>query len=171
MSPGDTGSDARRPTHLNEAGEAQMVDVTSKDETRRRALATGCIRMQPETLEAIRGAKLEKGEALAVARIAGIQAAKRTHELIPLCHALPGASVSLHLDPDPELPGVVVTAEARYRGRTGVEMEALTAVTAALLTLYDMAKALDRGMRLEGIRLLEKEGGASGRWSAPPEDR
>ena len=158
---------ALRPTHLNESGEAQMVDVTGKDETRRRARATGRIRMQPETLAAIRGGELEKGEALAVARIAAIQAAKRTHEIIPLCHALPGASVSVQLRPDPALPGVVVTAEARYRGRTGVEMEALTAVTAALLTLYDMAKALDRGMVVEGIRLLEKEGGASGYWTAP----
>lgn len=155
-----------RPTHLNAAGEAQMVDVTAKDETLRRAVARGRIRMAPATLEAIVSGTLEKGEALAVARIAGIQAAKRTHELVPLCHALPGASVTVELIPDRDDAGITAVAEARYRGRTGVEMEALTAVGVALLTLYDMAKALDRGMTLEGIRLVEKEGGASGPWRA-----
>jgi cyclic pyranopterin phosphate synthase len=157
----------RRPTHLNEAGEAHMVDVGSKPETRRLARAAGQIRMAPETLEAIRAGTLEKGEALTVARIAGIQAAKRTHDLIPLCHALPGVSVEVHLSADPELPGIRVEAEARLTGRTGVEMEALAAVSAALLTLYDMAKALDRGMVISDVRLLQKEGGASGSWQAP----
>ncbi|MEK9506431.1 cyclic pyranopterin monophosphate synthase MoaC [Gaopeijia maritima] len=157
---------ADRPTHLDEAGRAQMVDVTGKDETVRRAVARGRIRMAPATLEALRSGSLEKGEAFAVARLAGIQAGKKTADLIPLCHALPGASVTVDLEPDDALPGVVVTAEARYRGRTGVEMEALTAVSVALLTLYDMAKALDRGMTMESVRLVSKEGGASGSWSA-----
>lgn len=157
---------ADRPTHLDEAGRAQMVDVTGKDETVRRAVARGRIRMAPATLRALRSGSLEKGEAFAVARLAGIQAGKKTADLIPLCHALPGASVTVDLDPDDALPGVVVTAEARYRGRTGVEMEALTAVSVALLTLYDMAKALDRGMTMEEVRLVSKEGGASGSWSA-----
>lgn len=143
-----------------------MVDVGGKPETRRRARAEGRIRMAPETLQAIRAGSLDKGEALTVARIAGIQAAKRTHDLIPLCHALPGVSVEVSLIPEPELPGIRVEAEARLTGRTGVEMEALTAVSAALLTLYDMAKALDRGMVIERVRLLQKEGGASGSWQA-----
>jgi cyclic pyranopterin phosphate synthase len=153
-----------RLTHLDRDGRATMVDVTGKDETRRIAVAEGRIRMRPETLEAFVEGRLEKGEAFVVARLAGIQAGKRTADLIPLCHALPGASVGVDLTPDPDLPGVHVRAEARYRGRTGVEMEALTAVSVALLTLYDMAKAIDRGMRIEGIALLSKEGGASGTW-------
>lgn len=156
-----------RPTHLDEQGRARMVDVTAKAETRRSARAAGCIRMQPTTLAAILAGTVEKGEALAVARIAGIQAAKRTHEWIPLCHALPGASVELQLTPNPDLPGIVAEATARFTGRTGVEMEALTAVSAALLTIYDMVKALDRGMEISDIRLLEKHGGASGSWLAP----
>ena len=141
-----------RPTHLD-------------------AVARGRLRMDPATLDAIVEGRVPKGEALTVARIAGIQAGKRTDQLIPLCHALPGASVSLSLEPDPELPGVVAEAEARYRGRTGVEMEALTAVSVALLTLYDMCKALDRGMVLEAIRLVRKEGGRSGTWTAEPGSR
>lgn len=157
-----------RPTHLDEKGHARMVDVTAKHETVRRAVAEGRIRMAPATLEALRSGALEKGEAFAVARLAGIQGGKRTSDLIPLCHALPEALLRVDLEPDPSLPGVVVTAEARYRGRTGVEMEALTAVSVALLTLYDMAKALDRGMVIESVRLLSKEGGASGTWQAPP---
>ncbi len=159
-------SEPRRPTHLDDRGQARMVDVTPKDETVRRAVAEGRIRMAPATLQALVDGSLEKGEAFAVARLAGIQAGKKTADLIPLCHALPGASVTVELEPDPALPGVVVTAEARYRGRTGVEMEALTAVSVALLTLYDMAKALDRGMVMEAVRLRSKEGGASGSWSA-----
>lgn len=159
-------TDAPRPTHLDAEGAARMVDVTGKDETLRRATAEGALRMAPETLTALVEGRTPKGEALSVARIAGIQAGKRTDQLIPLCHALPGASVTVALEPDETLPGIRVRAEARYRGRTGVEMEALTAASVALLTLYDMCKALDRGMVLDGIRLVHKEGGRSGTWSA-----
>jgi cyclic pyranopterin phosphate synthase len=141
-----------------------MVDVSRKGETPRRAVAEGTIRMEPETLSAITGGESPKGDVLQVARIAGIQAGKRSGELIPLCHLLPGASVVVDLEADPDLPGIRVTAEATIQGRTGVEMEALTAVSIALLTVYDMAKAMDRGMVLEGIRLVLKEGGRSGRW-------
>lgn len=154
----------KRPTHLDESGAARMVDVTGKEETMRIAVAAGAIRMDPSTLAALVEGRTPKGEALAVARLAGIQAGKRTDQLIPLCHALPGASVTVELDPDPDLPGVRARAEARYRGRTGVEMEALTAVAVALLTVYDMCKALDRGMVIEGVRLIRKEGGRSGVW-------
>lgn len=156
--------DERHLTHLDPEGRARMVDVTSKDETRRTAVARGRIRMARETLEAILKGRTEKGNALHVSELAGIMAGKRTGDLIPLCHVLPGASISVSLEPDPDLPGVAARAEARYGGRTGVEMEALTAVSVALLTLYDMAKALDRGMVIEGIRLVRKEGGRSGRW-------
>jgi cyclic pyranopterin phosphate synthase len=155
-----------RPTHLDEKGAARMVDVTEKEETSRRAIAEGALRMQPETLAALVEGRTPKGEALAVARIAGIQAGKRTDQLIPLCHALPGASVTVELEPDVDLPGVRVRAEARYHGRTGVEMEALTAGAVALLALYDMCKAMDRGMVLEEIRLVRKEGGRSGVWES-----
>lgn len=157
-------------THLGPEGEARMVDVTAKDETVRVAVAEGRIRMQPSTLEAIAAGDAPKGDVLGTARLAGIMAGKRTGELIPLCHALPGASLVVDLQVDRTLPGVRVRAEARYRGRTGVEMEALTAVSVALLTVYDMAKALDRGMVLEGVRLVGKEGGRSGSWRAgdPP---
>jgi cyclic pyranopterin phosphate synthase len=141
-----------------------MVDVTEKDATRRIAVAEGRIRMAPATLDAILAGDAPKGYVLQVARLAGIQAGKSTGDLIPLCHVLPGASVHLEVEPDPELPGIVVRGEARYHGRTGVEMEALTAVTVALLTVYDMAKAVDRDMVLEGVRLLRKEGGRSGTW-------
>lgn len=157
-----------RPTHLDDKGRAHMVDVTGKEETVRVAVAEGVLRMSAETLAALVQGRTPKGEALTVARIAGIQAGKRTDQLIPLCHALPGASVSLELDPDPELPGVRARAVARYRGRTGVEMEALTAVSVALLTLYDMCKALDRRMELGEIRLVRKEGGRSGVWERDP---
>ncbi len=155
-----------RPTHLDESGSARMVDVTGKDETDRRAVAVGALRMDRTTLDALVEGRTPKGEALAVARIAGIQAGKRTDQIIPLCHALPGASLTVELEPDGDLPGVRVRAEARYRGRTGVEMEALTAASVALLTLYDMCKALDRGMVLEEVRLARKEGGRSGVWEA-----
>jgi len=157
----------KRPTHLDESGAARMVDVTGKDETTRVAVAQGVLRMAPDTLAALVEGRTPKGEALAVSRIAGIQAGKRTDQLIPLCHALPGASVTVELEPDPGIPGVRARAEARYHGKTGVEMEALTAVSVALLTLYDMCKALDRGMVLEDVRLLRKEGGRSGSWEAP----
>jgi cyclic pyranopterin phosphate synthase len=130
------------------------------------AVAEGHIRMRPTTLAAIERGDAPKGDVLATARLAGIMAAKRTADLIPLCHALPGVSCSLELVVEPALPGIRARAEARYRGRTGVEMEALTSVTVALLTVYDMAKALDREMRIGGIRLLAKEGGRSGAWRA-----
>lgn len=157
-------------THLGPEGEARMVDVTGKEATLRVAVAEGCIRMRPETLATLRAGDLPKGDVFGTARLAGIMAAKRTAELVPLCHALPGASVGVELVPDAELPGVRVIAEARYTGRTGVEMEALTAVSVALLTVYDMAKALDRGMVVDGVRLVRKEGGRSGRWTAEPQE-
>lgn len=153
-------------THLDTEGRARMVDVTDKDETRRVAVAEGVIVMAPATLDRIVSGRSAKGDPVQIAELAGIMAGKRTAELIPLCHALPGASVRLQLATDQELPGVRARAEASYRGRTGVEMEALTAVSVALLTVYDMVKAVDRGMRIEGIRLVSKEGGASGSWRA-----
>jgi cyclic pyranopterin phosphate synthase len=152
-------------THLDEEGRARMVDVTQKDETRRTAVAEGAIVMMPETLRRIVDGRTEKGDPVQVAELAGIMAGKKTAELIPLCHALPGASVVVRLEPDASLPGIRGIAEATYSGRTGVEMEALTAISVALLTVYDMVKAVDRGMRIEGVRLVRKAGGASGSWS------
>jgi cyclic pyranopterin phosphate synthase len=143
-----------------------MVDVTAKPDTRRTAVAEGRIVMGAETLERIGQGRTAKGDPVQVAELAGIMAGKKTADLIPLCHALPGASVTVRLELDPALPGVRATAEATYAGKTGVEMEALTAVSVALLTVYDMVKAVDRGMRIEGVRLLSKEGGASGSWQA-----
>jgi cyclic pyranopterin phosphate synthase len=155
-------------THLDSDGRASMVDVTGKEVSRRRAEAEGRIRMAPETLAAIQEGRTPKGDPLLVAELAGIMAAKRTADLIPLCHPLPDTSCRVALEVDTELPGVRATAEARTSGRTGVEMEALTAVSVALLTVYDMVKAIDRGMQIEGVRLLLKEGGASGTWRADP---
>ncbi len=152
-------------THLDPQGMPRMVDVSQKEDTHRRAVAEGAIRMAPETLQAIRDGKTPKGDVLQIAQIAGIQGGKRSGELIPLCHMLPGASLVVELEADSELQGAVVLVEARIRGQTGVEMEALTAASVALLTVYDMAKSMDRGMVLEGIRLVTKEGGKSGRWS------
>jgi cyclic pyranopterin monophosphate synthase len=143
-----------------------MVDVGDKGESRRTAVAEGAIRMSPETLAALEAGRSPKGDPLLVAQIAGIQAAKRTAELIPLCHPLPLSSIQVELAADPDLPGVRALARARVVGRTGVEMEALTAVSVALLTVYDMVKGLDRTMNVGGIRLLEKSGGQSGDWSA-----
>lgn len=143
-----------------------MVDVAPKGETARRAVACGRIRMQPATLRAIAGATAKKGDVLAVARVAAIQAAKRTAELIPLCHPLELTHVGVDFALDRRASAVICTASAANVGRTGVEMEALTAVAVGLLTIYDMCKAADRGMRIEAIRLLEKEGGRSGRWQA-----
>jgi len=153
-----------RLTHLDEAGAAHMVDVSAKATTGRTATAEGRILMSAQALDAMRDATLAKGDAIAVARIAGIMAAKRTAELIPLCHPLPieAATVDFAFRPD----GIACTATVSTSGRTGVEMEALTAVSAALLTLYDMGKAVDRAMRIEGIRLLAKSGGRSGDWRA-----
>jgi cyclic pyranopterin phosphate synthase len=153
-------------THLGASGEARMVDVTAKDETARVASAEGFVRMAAATLQMILAGDAKKGDVLGTARIAGIMAAKRAHELIPLCHPLLLGKVTVDLEPDAALPGVVVRAEARTKGATGVEMEALTAVSIACLTIYDMAKAVDRGMRIEGIRLIAKSGGRSGDWRA-----
>lgn len=144
-----------------------MVDVGEKPPTRRTAVAEGVIRMAPGTLAAVEGGRVEKGEALAVARIAAIEGAKRTASLIPLCHPIPIDAVDVEIDPARELPGYRVTARVSAEWRTGVEMEALTAVGVALLALYDMCKALDRGMEIGPIRLLEKRGGRSGTWQAP----
>jgi cyclic pyranopterin phosphate synthase len=141
-----------------------MVDVGEKPETARTASAEGFIRMTLETLDAIEQNALSKGDALAAARIAGIMAAKRTAELIPLCHPIALTDVGVDLAADRSLPGLRVTAWASTRGRTGIEMEALAAVTVALLTIYDMAKALDRGMEISGVRVTEKRGGRSGDW-------
>jgi cyclic pyranopterin monophosphate synthase len=153
-------------THLDSAGAAAMVDVSAKDVTTRTAVAEGCIVMQPETLALVRDGNAKKGDVLGVARVAGIMAAKRTHELIPLCHPLLLSKVAVDLELDEALPGIRVRATVRLSGQTGVEMEALTAVSVACLTLYDMVKAVDRGMRIEGVRLLEKDGGKSGSWRA-----
>ena len=153
-----------RPTHLDESGAAHMVDVGAKAATGRRAVAGGRITMTPEALAAIRAGDAPKGDVLSTARIAGIMAAKRTAELIPLCHPL--ALTSVAVDFDWEADGISVRATAATTGPTGVEMEALTAASVALLTLYDMAKALDRAMVLGDIRLLEKSGGRSGDWRA-----
>lgn len=153
-----------RPTHLDESGAAHMVDVGAKAATGRRAVAGGRITMTPEALAAIRSGNAPKGDVLSTARIAGIMAAKRTAELIPLCHPL--ALTSVAVDFDWEADGISVRATAATTGPTGVEIEALTAASVALLTLYDMAKALDRAMVLGDIRLLEKSGGRSGGWRA-----
>lgn len=153
-------------THQDAQGRARMVDVGDKMPTRRTAVAEGALSMHPDTLEALKQGRTPKGDPLLVARIAGIQAAKRTAELIPLCHTLPLDVVDVSLELDEQLPGVRATATARVTGRTGVEMEALTAVSIALLTVYDMLKAVDRGMRLHDVGLLRKEGGASGVWIA-----
>jgi cyclic pyranopterin phosphate synthase len=143
-----------------------MIDVSAKEATARRAVAAGRIRMAPETLRAIAEGRGPKGDVLQVARLAGIMGGKRTPDLIPLCHFLPDASVDVDLRADEDLPGVVARAEAKVTGRTGVEMEALTAVAVALLTVYDMVKGLDRGMVVEEVRLVQKEGGRSGTWTS-----
>ena len=154
-----------RLTHLDEAGAAHMVDVGAKPATAREAIATGRITMSATALAAIRDGATAKGDVVAVARIAGIMAAKRTSDLIPLCHPLPLARVAIDLALDDH--GIVATATAATDGKTGVEMEALTAVSVALLTIYDMAKAIDKAMVIGDVRLLAKSGGKSGPWSAP----
>ncbi len=141
-----------------------MVDVAAKPETHRVAVATGTIRMQPATLAIVLAGTARKGDVLGVARIAGIQAAKRTSELIPLCHPVALTSVAVDFSPDPASAAIECRATVECTARTGVEMEALTAVQVALLTIYDMCKAVDRGMRIESIRLIEKQGGKSGHW-------
>ena len=143
-----------------------MVDVSAKPATEREAVAAGRVVMQPETLDIVRKGDAKKGDVLGAARIAGIMAAKRTHDLIPLCHPLSITKAEVDIKPDAALPGVEVTARVKVAGKTGVEMEALTAVAVACLTIYDMVKAVDRGMRIEGIRLIEKRGGRSGHFRA-----
>jgi cyclic pyranopterin monophosphate synthase len=155
-----------RLTHLGRRGEARMVDVGRKAVTERVAVAEGRVAMTAKTLDAVLKGDAKKGDVLGAARIAGIMAAKRTHELIPLCHPLPISQITLDIDPDPTRPGLIVRARVTVSAKTGVEMEALTAVSVACLTIYDMVKALERGMRIEAIRLIEKSGGKSGRYDA-----
>ena len=160
-------SETPRLTHVNERGEAHMVDVGSKSETERVAIAEGFVTMKPETLALIRDGSAKKGDVIATARIAGIMAAKKTSDLIPLCHPLMLTKVSVDITIDDALPGLRVEALAKLTGKTGVEMEALTAVSVACLTIYDMAKAADKGMEISGIRLLSKSGGKSGDFVHP----
>ncbi len=152
-------------SHLSDSGQARMVDVSGKAETERVAIAEGRIIMQRATLDLAMSGNAKKGDVFAAARIAGIMAAKKTHELIPLCHPLALTQVSVDLEPDPALPGIKVSAAAKVLDRTGVEMEALTAVSIACLTIYDMLKAADRSMRIESIELVRKSGGRSGDFS------
>jgi len=158
-------------SHLDASGQAHMVDVGDKEETSRIAVAEGCVVMQPGTLAIVRDGDAKKGDVLGTARLAGIMAAKRTHELIPLCHPLLISKISVDLTLDETLPGVRVSAEVKMKGQTGVEMEALTAVGVACLTVYDMVKAVDRAMRIEGIRLVHKSGGKSGTFDLPETER
>ncbi|WP_036291290.1 cyclic pyranopterin monophosphate synthase MoaC [Methylosinus sp. PW1] len=158
-------------THLSSKGEAHIVDVSDKAETKRVAIARGHIVMDAATLALAVEGQAKKGDVFGVARVAGIMAAKKTHELIPLCHPLPVTKIAVDLEPDASLPGVRATAEVSVTGKTGVEMEALTAVGVALLTIYDMLKAVDRGMRIEGIELVEKRGGRSGEWRRDEMDK
>jgi cyclic pyranopterin phosphate synthase len=155
-----------RLSHLDDKGAARMVDVTDKAVTQRTARAEGFIAMAPETLALVEKGEAKKGDVIAAARIAGIMAAKKTHELIPLCHPLAITKVAMELAPSSEPSGIRVAAEVKVAGPTGVEMEALTAVTVACLTIYDMLKAADKAMRIEGVRLLEKTGGRSGTYRA-----
>jgi cyclic pyranopterin monophosphate synthase len=153
-------------THLDDKGNAHMVDISAKEITSRQAVAEGTVTMSSEAFEALQGGLLKKGDALAVARVAGIMAAKQTSTLIPLCHPLPISSATVDFALDPEQRTVTITATVAVTGRTGVEMEALTAVSVAALTIYDMCKALDKGITIDRIRLLEKQGGKSGEYRA-----
>jgi cyclic pyranopterin phosphate synthase len=155
-------------THFDAAGQAHMVDVSGKEATARLAVAEGHVKMRPETLALVEAGDAKKGDVLGVARLAGIMGAKRTSDLIPLCHPLPVTKVSVELAPDAALPGVRITATVKTTGQTGVEMEALTAVSVAALTVYDMLKAAEKGMEIGGLRLVLKEGGKSGRYEAEP---
>jgi cyclic pyranopterin phosphate synthase len=155
-----------RLTHLNDKGEARMVDISDKAATHRTARAQGFVAMAPQTLDLLLAGDAKKGDVLGVARIAGIMAAKKAHELIPLCHPIAIAKATVDFAPSREPAGVLVSAEVKVAGPTGVEMEALTAVSVACLTIYDMLKAADKGMRFEGIRLVEKTGGRSGTFRA-----
>jgi cyclic pyranopterin monophosphate synthase len=163
--------DEPRLTHIGASGEANMVDVGDKAETTRIATAEGHVRMAPETLALIRDGNAKKGDVIGTARLAGIMAAKQTSSLIPLCHPLMLTKVSVEIEEDTALPGLRVTATAKLTGKTGVEMEALTAVSVACLTIYDMAKAADKAMEIGGIRLLEKSGGKSGDFRHPEAGR
>lgn len=156
-------------THFNDAGQAHMVDVGAKAETRRIAVACGHISMQPQTLQRVLDGRADKGDVIGVARLAAIQGSKRTADLIPLCHPLALTHVAADFEIDAAASCVHLRVTTETCGRTGVEMEALTAVMAGLLTVYDMLKAVDRGMRIDGVRLLEKQGGKSGHWVAPQE--
>ena len=153
---------SRKLTHLDEQGRARMVDVGHKPDTERIAVARGEVHMTPETLDVIRAGQIKKGDVLTVAQIAGISASKRTSDLIPLCHPVPLSKIDVDLSLDDTLPGVVITATAKTIAKTGVEMEALMAVSVAALTVYDMAKAAEKTMRIQNIRLVEKRGGQSG---------
>ena len=154
-------------THFDEGGAAHMVDVSGKKSTDRVAVAEGYVKMSQQTLEIIRSGTASKGDVIGIARLAGIMGAKRTADLIPLCHPLPLSKVALDVDIDDALPGLRISATVATAGRTGVEMEALTAVSIACLTVYDMAKAVQKDMEIGGIRLLSKSGGKSGDWTAP----
>jgi cyclic pyranopterin phosphate synthase len=154
-------------THFDAQGQAHMVDVSEKAHTDRIAVAEGHVKMAPETLDLITEGRAKKGDVLSVARLAGIMGAKKTSELIPLCHPLPITKVALELTADPARPGIRVEATVKTSGQTGVEMEALTAVATACLTIYDMVKAVEKGMVIEDIRLVLKDGGKSGRYEAP----
>jgi cyclic pyranopterin phosphate synthase len=156
----------KKLSHLSQSGEARMVDVSAKAVTERIAVAEGRVIMERKTLDIVRKGDAKKGDVLGIARVAGIMAAKRTHELIPLCHPLALSQIEVDAAPDAELPGIRITARVKVAGQTGVEMEALTAVSVACLTIYDMVKAVDRAMRIEGIRLVEKRGGRSGHYRA-----
>jgi cyclic pyranopterin phosphate synthase len=158
-------ANAQPLSHLDEHGAARMVDVSAKDDTAREAIAEGCVVMRPETLALIQQGGIPKGDVIAVARVAGIMAAKRTSDLVPMCHPLPITGVAVDLAPEGD-GRLRITARVKTTGKTGVEMEALTAVSVAALTVYDMCKAVEKGMRIEGIRLLEKVGGKSGHWVA-----
>jgi cyclic pyranopterin phosphate synthase len=157
---------AKKLTHLGKSGEARMVDVSAKAATERVAVAEGLVVMAKPTLDLVLKGNAKKGDVLGAARLAGIMAAKRTHELIPLCHPLALSKVEIDIVPERALPGLKVRATVKVKGPTGVEMEALTAVSVACLTVYDMVKAVERGMRIEGIRLIEKRGGKSGHYRA-----
>ena len=158
--------DSEGLTHIDNEGRPRMVDVSAKQQTARHAVATGRIITSSDTLERIMTGSVEKGSVVQVAELAGIIGGKKTHDLIPLCHQLNSVNITMRLEADPDLPGIIAQAEATVTGQTGVEMEALTAVSIALLTVYDMAKSIDRGMRIEGIRLLSKKGGRSGSWTS-----
>jgi len=157
---------ARSLTHLGKGGDAHMVDVSRKPATKRIAVAEGRVLMTAATLDLVLRGNAKKGDVLGAARIAGIMAAKKTHELIPLCHPLAISRVAIEIEPERKPPGLLVRATVAVTGPTGVEMEALTAVSVACLTIYDMVKAVERGMRIEGVRLVEKSGGQSGRYRA-----